>query len=447
MTPLVLALALAQSSVPPPLPPASLALQIEDEVRKLASRPLWPGFDPAKVPLAVFDGEWTSLFRHPNPPPEFRVVPGLPDAAIAAGRHSLVTANTSITLGGARTATLLLDGPVKAPARESAAVAVHEAFHVFQAERHPKWGANEVDLFTYPTDDPVLLQVARLEAQALARALAAKSEKTARCWAAAALDLRRRRFASLGETGASYERGTELAEGLARLVESRARPPATRDSVFPANEFGPGDVRSRSYAVGHAFGLLLDRFDAGWESKLESGAAATLDALLSDALARADVRPCRFSTQETALALDGAKRSVELARMTRAAVRDDFLRRDGWTLVVVAEGEPLAPQGFDPLNVERLAPGEVLHSRWVKLGNSAGSVEVLNARAITQAAGKHPLFEGVRRVTVTGIRAEPKVRETATGIALEAAGVTGEFAGARTERRDRTITVHLPKGP
>jgi hypothetical protein len=359
-----------------------------------------------------------------------------------------VRANTSVVIGEARTATLLLDGPEKAPARESAAVAVHETFHVFQAERHPKWGGNEVDLFTYPMDDAVLLQLSRLETEALRRALAERSDRGAACWAATALERRRTRFATLGKSGALYERGTELKEGLARLVESRARGASSKEPVFPANEFAASDVRSRSYAVGHAFGLLLDRFAPGWELKLEAGADETLDALLAGALeTRKASRPCRFSTQETALALDGAKRSVELARMTRAAVRDDFLRRDGWTLVVVAEGEPLSPQGFDPLNVEQLAPGEVLHSRWVKLGNSAGSVEVLNARAITEAAGKHPLFEGVRRVTVTGIRSEPSVRETATGIALEAAGVAGEFAGARTERRDRRITVHLPKGP
>lgn len=446
MTELVLSILLIQTPASAPRPTAAFA--VDEEFRRLAARPLWPGFDPARIPLAVFDGERTFLFRHPSPPPEFRPAADRADTSVLAGRHSLVTANSSISLGGARTATLLLDGPQKAPARESAAVAVHEAFHVFQAERHPKWGGNEVDLFTYPMDDAVLLQLSRLETEALRRALAERSNGGAACWAATALERRRTRFATLGKSGALYERGTELKEGLARLVESRARGASSKEPVFPANEFAASDVRSRSYAVGHAFGLLLDRFAPGWESKLEAGADETLDALLAGALeARKASRPCRFSTQETALALDGAKRSVELARVTRAAVRDDFLRRDGWTLVVVAEGEPLAPQGFDPLNVERLAPGEVLHSRWVKLGNFAGSVEVLNARAITEAAGKHPLFEGVRRVTVTGIRAEPKVRETATGIALEAAGVTGEFVGVRTDRRDRTITVHLPKGP
>jgi|SRR5687767_7406500 len=446
MTPLILCLALAQSPAPAPPPPGSRAFRIDEEVRRLASRPLWPGFDPAKVPLAIFDGERTFLFRHPSPPPEFRRVADRPETAVVAGQHPLVRANTSVAIGDARTATLLLDATEEAPVRESAAVAVHEAFHVFQADRHPKWGGNEVDLFTYPMDEPVLLQRSRLETEALRRSLA-EGERAAACWAAAALDLRRARFSQLGESGALYERGTELKEGLARLVETRARGASSRDPVFPASEFAAADVRSRSYAVGHAFGLLLDRFAPGWESKLEAGAGETLDALLSGALStRKASRPCRFTSQETARALDGAKRSLELARLTREAVREDFFRA-GWKLVVLSDDEPLSPQGFDPLNVERLAPGEVLHSRWVKLGNSRGSLEVLNARAVTESAGRHPLFEGVRRVTVSGLPEEPAVRESPSGVAFEGKGVAGEFRGASWRRDGQTITVRVSKVP
>lgn len=448
MTALFLSIALLQSPALAPPTRDSAALNTDEEVRKLASRPLWPGFDPARIPLAVFDGEKTFLFRHPKPPPEFQAVPGRAETAVVAGRHALVTANSSIILGGARTATLLLDSPEPLSPRAAAALAVHEAFHVFQAERHPKWGGNEVDLFTYAMDDPVLLRLSRLETEALRRSLAERGDNGAACWAATALELRRTRFSALGKSGALYERGTELKEGLARLVESRARGASSKEPVFPANEFAAGDVRSRSYAVGQAFGLLLDRFASGWESKLEAGTDETLDALLAGALAvRKGSRPCRFTPQETARALDGARRSVDLARLTREAVRADFFRRDGWSLVIIADAEPLAPQGFDPLNVERLGPGEVLHSRWVKLGNGAGGVEVLNARAVTESAGEHPLFEGVRRVTVTGIRDEPKVDETADGVAIEATGVAGEFAGARAQRKGRTVTVLLSKSP
>jgi hypothetical protein len=426
----------------------SVAVAVGARLRSLNSDSLWPGFEPSKVPLAIFDGENTYLFRHPHPPPEFRPAADLPETAIAQGRHPLVRANTSISLGGVRTATLLLDGPDKTSVGEAAILAVHEAFHVFQADRHPKWSGNEADLFTYPTDDPMLVQLSRLETESLRRALAARDLRSSACWTAAALELRKRRFAALGEAGALYERGTELKEGLARLVENRARGTSPPEPVIPKEDFAPGDVRSRSYAVGHAFGVLLDRFERGWEARLESGGEKTLDGLLAEALtSESERRPCRFRSQETSDALARAKRSVEITRMTRAAIRDEFFSRSGWTIVVVAAAEPLSPQGFDPLNVERLGPGEVLHSRWIKLGNSAGSLEVLNARAITESAGSHPLFEGVRRVTVTGIRDEPDVRESAEAIELKAAGVTAQFNRARWERKDRTITVFVSKGP
>ncbi|MDQ5857511.1 MAG: hypothetical protein M3542_04435, partial [Acidobacteriota bacterium] len=73
--------------------------------------------------------------------------------------------------------------------------------------------------------------------------------------------------------------------------------------------------------------------------------------------------------------------------------------------------------------------------------------EVLNARAVTESAGKHPLFEGVRRVTVTGLKEEPAVRESPAGVSIQAAGITATFAGARWERRDRTTTVYVSKSP
>ncbi len=448
MTPILLCLGLLQIAGPAMASPEdSRAVAVAAEVRRFDSASLWPGFDPSKIPLAIFDGERTFLFRHPHPPAEFVPVAGLPETRVAPGQHALVRANTSTSLGGVRTATVLLDRAGKQPIRESAVLAVHEAFHVFQAERHPKWGGNEADLFTYPIDDPALLQLSRLEAESLRRALAAGDRRGSACWAAAALELRRRRFASLGESGATYERGTELKEGLARLVESRARGKSS-EPVIPENDFAPGDVRSRSYAIGHSLGVLLDRFAPGWDAGLERTGEKTLDGLLERALANEPAgRPCRLPARETAGALDRAKRSVELARLTRAAIRDDFFARPGWRIVFVAASEPLSPQGFDPLNVERLGPGEVLHTRWVKLKNSAGALEVLDARAVTESAGTHPLFEGVRRATVTGLGEEPEVRETPKGVTLKAAGVSAEFAGARLERTGRTITLVVSKSP
>ncbi|MCG8606567.1 hypothetical protein MJD09_16490, partial [bacterium] len=78
-----------------------------EELERLASnRLLWPNYDPLSIPLAIFDGSNTYLFRHPNPPEGFQKADR---ASVFSGRHPAVTANTSAEIGGVLSATLLLD--------------------------------------------------------------------------------------------------------------------------------------------------------------------------------------------------------------------------------------------------------------------------------------------------------------------------------------------------
>src|SRR6185369_3043374 len=159
---------------------------------------------------------------------------------------------------------------------------VHETFHVFQARRHPKWGGNEVDQLTYPSDDGEVLAQRRLESLALSRAVAARGRAAAGAWAARALDAREKRFARLAGPAAAYERGTEMKEGLAAYVETKA----VEDGgpFLPPGEFPPEAVRLRAYASGNAIARLLDRLDPAWKPRLEKDDALSLDALLSHAV-------------------------------------------------------------------------------------------------------------------------------------------------------------------
>ena len=88
---------------------------------------------------------------------------------------------------------------------------------------------------------------------------------------------------------------------------------------------------------------------------------------------------------------------------------------------------------------------EVLHSRFLKLGNDAGAVEVLGRASLTEGAGRHPLFNGVRRLTVAGLAAEPSAEESAGGVKLSAENLKAEFRGATLSRAGRTLTVQLTK--
>ena len=421
--------------------PAPRVLEVFKEFDRISSRPLWPGFQPGRITLEVFDGGRTWLLRHPTPPAEFRPFPGEKDVAVFGGRHESLRANTSIVLGGIATATASFEGHQESP-RRLACLLIHEAFHVFQARRHPKWGGNEVEQLLYPVDDPEVLAQRRLESTALTRALSAGNPSATLAWAARALSARRDRFARLPESASAYERGTEMKEGLARYVETRAA--GQGEPLLPREEFPAQAVRLRSYASGCAIGLILDRLDPGWKRRLEKRDDVALDEQLRRVVAGS--RPIEFSAADEEAARRRAADDVAALKARDAALRREFFRAPGWTVVIEAE-DPLFPQGFDPWNVERLSASEVLHTRWIKLGNSSGSIEVLDRHCLTEGAGKRPLFEGIRRATITGLSSEPRIEETDGAVKISSGGLTLEFRGASVTRSGQILTVTLSRSP
>lgn len=74
-----------------------------------------------------------------------------------------------------------------------------------------------------------------------------------------------------------------------------------------------------------------------------------------------------------------------------------------------------------------VAPSEVLHSRYIKLGNSMGAIEVFGRNSLTEAAGAHPLFNGVRSLLVTGLAAEPVVTQADGAVTIRGEGLTADF--------------------
>jgi len=426
-----------------------LAHAVAREVERLATRPYWPGYDPAAIPLAVFDGRETLLFRHPSPPEGFRsFVGGSPAAHVFEGRHPAVTSNSSAEIGGVATATVLADGARAAiPARTLAAVAIHEAFHVFQRARHPAWSGNEGDLLLYPVDDARLLALRRMETEAWRRALAGHDRAAAACWAKAALGARRERFGGMDSAFVQYERLTELNEGLAAYVQLLARDTAL---AFPAGEFAATDVRGRVYVVGPALALLLDRFAPGWKERLEAHDTQALDGMLAAALpagAASGSRSCGLDAGERAAIERLARADTAAVIAGRIAKRREFDDRAGWRLVVrAAPGRPLWPQGFDPLNVDRVEGG-LLHSRFLRLGNDAGEISAIDEsdadlEALTVAAGRHPLFNGIREVVIAGIP-HPDVVIERDSVRLRAPGLMLRFSGAAVRQLGKTLTIEL----
>lgn len=430
------------------------ALATAREVERLArSRSFWPGFDPLDIPLAIYDGKSTWLFRHPSPPRDFE--PSSISSIMSnvrEGRHPAVTSNSSAEIGGVLTATLIADGArANIPPRDLAAIAIHEAFHVFQRTKHPHWQANEGDLLLYPVDDANLLALRRFETEALRRALDARERSRVACFARLAVDYRMRRFAAMDSAFATYERATELNEGLATYVQLLA---SGKPVQIPVGGFAPGDVRHRSYAIGPAIAFLLDRIRPGWQHSLEAHDRQRLDEVLSGALAGETPSPnggCAIPPPDSAIIVNTAKRDAAAVAQERVARQRAFDTRAGWRVILIAaEKEPLFPQGFDPLNVERV-DGGLLHTRFITLGNDRCKATAIDEAGVdlevmTVGIGPHPLFNGVRRAVIAGL-GRPEITHAADRVAIHTPGLTVECAGATVEERGQAVTVSLASSP
>lgn len=427
------------------------AVAIEREVARISrSRRLWPGFEPLSIPLAIYTGGQTFLFRHPRPPEGFtRVAESEVPVFVMGGRHPAVTSNSSADIGGVSTGTLLADGGrASITPTVLAAVALHEAFHVFQRRHHPGWGSNEGDLFRYPTGDADLLALRRLESEALSRSLRARKTPQAACWAREAIGVRRRRFAALDSAFSGYEQGNELNEGLASYIQLLAEGRTTVE--FPPNEFPAIAVRDRIYTVGPALAFTLDRLAPGWQDTLEQNDRQPIDLLLERALARIDSPPpgsCGFTAEDRSAIERAARADAAAVAANRVERRRAFDARSGWRVVVhAADGRPLWPKGFDPLNVETVEGG-VLHRRFLELSNDSGDLRIIDEsgadpESFTVAAGAHPLFNGVKLAAVAGLP-RPDITEETGRVQVRGPGIQAAFSNATIAVEGTIIRIQL----
>lgn len=358
------------------MPTSQLASVFSEAGTRVRSAPddLWPGFHPAGTPLLMFDGRETHLTGSSPCEPGWTEVAG---GWRWPGRHPALVANTAVTLpGDVVAAGVLPDGLEALGTGRVAALLVHEAFHVFQAATpSAAWEANELDALTYPRTDPAVAHARAEESASLAAALARPVDgqelaRTALAWRAV-------RFHHLSPQHILYERRMETLEGLAHFVETRFLNETPRlDAVRDAR----ANVREWTYRSGAALAHLLTRGGGGWQAQAMAG--IPLDDLL-----RAQVGAADFS-EPTPELLEAAHRAAEAAHAHLSGLRTAFQNLPSPRLTLHA-GTPWQVRGFDPLNIQVLPDGALLHARYLHLSGTEGEVEVLGASSLTR--GPHPL--------------------------------------------------------
>ena len=209
-------------------------------------------------------------------------------------------------------------------------------------------------------------------------------------WAFSALHTERARRELLPQGAAEYERRIELHEGTAQHVQDLARGVS---DPWPEQGFGVDGIRRRGYAVGAGLARLLTRFAPGWEKRANATDGTFLDQLLLAALEEQGARPVPFGHNASLELREQAQSAIAAYVDGLVAARDEFLEQPGWKLVV-RYGEPgqIGIEGFDPMNVRRLAADELLHGRWLRLAGDLGRFESQRA-CLSRASGDHPLFQ------------------------------------------------------
>lgn len=412
--------------------------------QRMSDTEFWPGFDPTSVPVALWDGEFTFLGNHPAPPDGYRVGEPMSHGLQLASRKQrdpAIRANSSAEIGGVLTATLLSGDDASVPAQVSAAVLIHEAFHVFQDQALPGFTANEALLFEQPVDDADWLHARRAESECLRRAWLARSEDpdSALAWGAAALSSRAR-LADAGDV--TYTRGLELREGTAQYVQFRAHDERDEPPV-PAAGFAAEDIRERGYATGEVWARLLDMAQPGWATEIPPDGSVPLDEALRAALAALQVTPRALPEDWLASARQRAAADAGAVTAARADRLEAYLTRPGTTLVLQPRNAPLWPERFDPLNVEPLVDGQVLHTRWLVVANGDQRVECEGLEVLSLPAGGHPLFEGLAGLVLTGLDESPEISTDGSRTSLRAPGLTADLVDAEVLTDGERVIVRF----
>ena len=433
--------------------PAETVLRLFDEI---AAKKVWPGFTPSTWPLALYDGQKTLLLRHPNPPSEFKPVPGRPGVLSFPGRYPEVRANSTCEISGARTATVIATSGVE----RALPALIEETFHVFWFARHTVFRPNEMARYAYPLTDAENLAGLLAESEALARALDAGTPERAWRWVAAALEQRSGRRLRLDEESATFETHLEMLEGPANFVSDFA---LGKTSALTASALrrtrGLEEIRWRFYSTGEAMGWLLERLFPGWKERLDADPNLTMQRLLEIGLARKGGAPLAFNAAEKAAFRAAAEWAIADLAERRSDLRAELEERGGARLIVetAPEAQPLQLGRFDPISLFVLGNGQVAHANFISLSDSNGSVELTNPDfawgsfggvvGLTESSGRRPLGDGTRRLTVFGIQGQPKVERKDGTVTIEAPGVRLNWKGAEVETEGATIQVKINGSP
>ena len=422
--------------------PVADVFELMKRVDRIEENSLWPGFYPAKIPTAVFDGVNTYLFEHPSPPEGFLIQREREDVHVFKGQHPQVRGNSRMQINGIWTATSVLRSHSRLTGeryslQNMAGIIVHEQYHVFQKHKHPEWSPNDGYLFNYPLDSQEMLALRAMEIEAFRRAAAAQNPKEVAGWAREALKWRDRRHRLLDDALARYEGELQRFEGLADYIECiSGDKDLTQIGVEPG--FAPGAIRHMGYILGRWMASILDRLKPNWKTNMESGQAEYLHEILKTTLNPSNPG-YEFSDSEQESFFQKAKEDVAKRKAIVQKLREEFESQAGYRIEIESVSSPLRLLMFFADRTEALSKRELLHRSLLMLRNENGSVYVRDLKSITKNDGS----TCVVKLTVAGIDDKPTIEKMGDKVKVTAAGFQAEFMTPEVKELQNVIKIIL----
>jgi len=405
---------------------------------------LWPGFEPAKIPVLVFDGRDTYLFHSQNIPDGFLRAEARPDVFTFKGQHPQVRGNSVSRLGETWTATSVLSASSRRTGeryglKDMAGILVHEQFHVFQRTRHPRWRQNDGLLLRYPEETAEALFLRRKEKEAFQRAVMSEAKTDIAGWAVAALRCREERLAGLSAPFAQYENELQRTEGLSDYIERVARGKDPLDASNITNGIAPAGIRDLGYVEGRWIAMILDKLRPDWKAALEKDDTLILEDILKETVTAAPADARSFGAAEIEAMKATAETDFSAWQQKKKAELEAYAALPGFRLEIDASAKPLSIRIFEPLEIELLEDGEVFHRMIFAAGNETGSLRIADHPCLTWFDDS---FRTIR-LAIHGLKQAPAVDEAAKKLILKADGLTIELPFTAFSVKDATYRIVL----
>lgn len=423
--------------------PVADVFEVMDEVGRLSSMDLWPGFEILKIPVMIFDGLNTYLFNSTEPYEGFAEVAGKPGVYVHGGQHPSVRGNSVVRIGDIWTATSVLSRSSRRTGdtysiRDMAGIVIHEQFHIFQRLNHPGWRQNDGLLLIYPPETIQSLFLRRSEKEAFKRAVLSEEINEIVSWAKEGLKYRERRFNLVDSAFVRYEKELQRTEGLSDYIEkvSRGSDPLNASSI--SNGIAPAGVRDLGYVEGRWISLILDKLKPDWKLSIEDKEYEYLEDVL-----KSTTDPFEPGGGFTAPDLNEirarAEDDFEKWQEEKEQQLENFYSEPGFRIEIDASANPLRIALFEPLEIETMENNGVFHKVIFSARNDKGSLRIRQHPCIT-------IFDAsfrVVKIITTGLSDPPEVDEKAEIFKIVSNGISVEFKYSKISIDKDKFSVEL----